>query len=207
MANRRILRLMPVAAACLLFASCIDSTVPLSAPDTSVADERLLGDWRLRGDDGSVNDYRVVAAGDKLPASVMRLTGHARKPDDTTEQFEPLLFFPTTIGQTTYLNVIEGKETIVKQIEDKGWTAETVNAYRIFRYRFEGQMLVVHIMDTDAKRRFIESGKIKGVIEKNKDGFVTNICFQDTSENLARFVTEVGDSLFSKDEIRLQRVK
>ena len=91
MATKRILRLLSMAATCLLFTSCFDSKVPLSDPGKSKADERLAGSWRGRNDDGSVNDYRFAPAGGKLPASVMRLTGSNRKPDGTTEQFEPLL--------------------------------------------------------------------------------------------------------------------
>jgi hypothetical protein len=56
-------------------------------------------------------------------------------------------------------------------------------------------------MDSDAKKRAVEAGKIKGVIEKDQGHFT------DTSENLAKFVAEAGDTLFSKDVLRLERVK
>jgi hypothetical protein len=104
MTTNRILRLLPMAAMCLLFTSCMDSKVPLSDPSKSKADERLAGNWQLRNDDGSMNSYRVALAGGKLPASVMRVTGSGRKPHGTTEQFEPLLLFPTATGDKTYLN-------------------------------------------------------------------------------------------------------
>ena len=138
MTTNRILQLLSMAAMCLLFTSCFDSKVPLSDPDKSKADERLAGDWRQRSEDGSVNDYRFAPAGGKLPASVMRVTGSSRKPDGTTEQFDPLLLFPTTIGEKTYLNVSDGKEPQVKLLEEKGWTAETVTAYLIFGIRSRG---------------------------------------------------------------------
>ena len=63
-ATNRILRLLPMAATCLLFTSCIDSNVPLSDPNKSKADERLAGNWQLRNDDGSVNSYRFALAGE-----------------------------------------------------------------------------------------------------------------------------------------------
>ena len=155
---------------------------------------------------GSVNDYRFAPAGGKLPASVMRVTGSSRKPDGTTEQFEPLLLFPTTIGEKTYLNVCDGKEPQVKLLEDKGWTAETVNAFLIFRYQVTGDTLTVQWMDGDAKKRAVEAGKIKGKIEKDQDGNV-RAHFTDTAENLTKFVAEAGDDLFSKDVLKLERVK
>jgi hypothetical protein len=33
------------------------------------------------------------------------------------------------------------------------------------------------------------------------------VLFTDTTENLAKFVAEAGDGLFSKDALRLERVK
>jgi len=206
MPTNRILKLLPMAALCLLFTSCFDSKVPLSDPGKSKADERLAGSWRGRNDDGSVNSYRFAPAGGKLPASVMRVTGSNRKPDGTTEQFEPLLLFPTTIGEKTYLNACDGKESQVKLLEDKGWTGETVTAYSIFRYQVTGDKMTVQWMDGDAKKRAIEAGKIKGKIEKDQDGN-DRAHFTDTAENLNTFIAKAGDDLFSKDVLKLERMK
>jgi hypothetical protein len=136
----------------------------------------------------------------------MRVTGSSRKPDGTTEQFEPLLLFPTTIGKQTYLNVCDGKEPQVKLLEDKGWTAETLAGYLIFRYQVAGDTLTVQWMDGDAKKRAVEAGKIKGKIEKDQDGN-DRTHFTDTAENLTKFVTTAGNELFSKDVLKLERVK
>jgi len=67
-------------------------------------------------------------------------------------------------------------------------------------------VLTLQWIDGDAKKRAIEAGKIKGAIEKDQDGN-TRFHFTDTTENLARFVAESGDTLFSKDALRLERVK
>ena len=56
------------------------------------------------------------------------------------------------------------------------------------------------------KKRAVEAGKIKGVIEKDQDGN-PRASFTDTTENLAKFVAEAGDGLFSTDMLRLERVK
>lgn len=206
MTTNRILQLISMVATCLLFTSCFDSKVPLSDPGKSKVDERLAGNWQFRNDDGSVNNYRFAPAGGKLPASVMRVTGSSRKPDGTTEQFDPLLLFPTAIEEKTYLNVTDGKEPKVKLVEEKGWTAETVNSYLIYRYKVTADMLTVQGIDGDAKKRSIEAGKIKGVIEKDEQGN-TKVYFNDTTENLVKFVAEAGDGLFSKDMVRWERAK
>jgi hypothetical protein len=75
MTTNRIPQLLPLAATCLLFTSCIDSKVPLSDPNKLQGDERLAGNWQLRNDKGSVNSYRFDLVGGRLPASVMRVTG------------------------------------------------------------------------------------------------------------------------------------
>ena len=195
-----------MAAVCLLFTSCADSTVPLSDPGKSKPDERLAGVWRQRGESGEVNNYRFAPAGGKLPAAVMRVAGSSRKPDGTTEQFEATLLFPTTLGEKTYLNVIEGKEEQIKLLEDNGWTPETVTSYLILRYQVTGDVLTMQGIDGDAKKRAIEAGKIKGTIEKDSSKF-TKVYFTDTTENLAKFVAEAGDDLFRKDVLKLERVK
>jgi hypothetical protein len=121
-------------------------------------------------------------------------------------QLDELLLFPTTIGDKTYLNVSDGKDAQVKLLEDKGWTAETVNAYLILRYQVTGDRLTVQWMDGEAKKRAVEAGKIKGKIEKDQDGNARAM-FTDTTENLAKFIAEAGDDLFSKDVLKLERVK
>jgi len=56
-------------------------------------------------------------------------------------------------------------------------------------------------MDGDARKRAIDGGKVKGVVQENKSKFT------DNTENLARFVAEAGDGLFSKEPIKLERVE
>jgi len=204
MKAKRILLLLPLASLCLLLTSCFDSNTPLSDPAKSKVDQRLAGVWQLRNDDGSVSYYHFGRVGDKLPASVMRVAGIQHKPDFAMEQFSELLVFPTTIDGKTYLNVCDGKDEQLKVLEEKGWTAETVHAFLIFKYQIKDDVLVVQGMDKDAKQRAIESGKIKGVIEKDR---FTTVRFTDTTENLAQFVAEAGDELFSESVVRLERVK
>jgi len=205
MGAKRSFQLLSVAALSLLLTSCFDSKVPLSDPQKAKSDDHLLGAWRFRGDSGEMNYYHFGRLGEKLPASVLRVVNVQHMPDGKMQQAD-LLVFPTTLGGKTYLNVAEIKPSQLTALEEKGWTAEAVDAYLILRYQITGDVLTLQWIDGDAKKRAIEAGKIKGAIEKDQDGN-TRFHFTDTTENLARFVAESGDTLFSKDALRLERVK
>ena len=161
--------------------------------------------WRFRGDGGEMNYYHIGHGGEKLPASVMQVVFVQHMPDGKMQSGE-LLVFPTTIGDKTYLNVTEAKPSQLKLLEEKGWTDETFNEYLILRYQITGDVLTIQLIDQEAKKRAVEAGKIKGMSEKDQDGN-TRVHFTDTTENLAKFVAEAGDDLFSKDVLRLERVK
>jgi hypothetical protein len=183
----------------LLLAGCDDSKTSLSDPGASKPDARLAGVWQFRGEDGQVTYYHMGRADEKLPESVMRVVGVTHG-EGKVEPPSELLIFPTTLDGKTYLNVTEGKERQVKLIEEKGWKG--VESYFIFKYQIDGDKLLVWVMDGDAKKRAIEGGQIKGVAEKNKPAK-----FTDTTENLARFVSQAGGSLFPNDPIKLARVE
>ena len=191
-------------AVCFFASGCDDSKNPLSDPQTSKTDERQVGVWRLRNSDG-VGYYHIGQAGGKLPGSVMRVVEvtHSQKKLEYPHEY---LVFPTTLGGKTYLSVTEGKEQQVKLLEEKGWKPEVVDSYYILKYQVDGDKLLVWTMDADAKKRAIESGKIKGVIEKKKDQYASTVKFIDTTENLARFVAEAGNGLFPNEPLRFEKV-
>ena len=86
---------------------------------------------------------------------------------------------------------------------ETGWKPDVVDRYAFFKYQVDGDKLVVWLIDEDAKERAIKGGKIKGVVEPNKPPK-----FTDTTENVARFVAEAGDSLLNlKDLVRFERVE
>jgi hypothetical protein len=78
--------------------------------------------------------------------------------------------------------------------------AEAVDSYYI-KYQVDGDKLVVWPIDEKAKLQATKDSTIKGVIDKDKPAK-----FIDATENVARFVIETGDSLFSKEPLRLERV-
>jgi hypothetical protein len=200
----RTLGLLAVTVAGLL-AGCDDSKNPLSTPQASKPDARLGGVWRLKDADGNVTYYHVGPLGEKAPASVMRVASVTHAKDGKLQEPGEFLVFPTALGENTYLNV-GGDHEKIKLLEEKGWAADTIDSYFVFKYRIEGDSLSLQMMDPEAKRKAIEGGKIKGVIETGKNG-PNRVRFSDTTENLARFVTGAGDSLFSKEPLHLERVK
>lgn len=192
--------LLLIAAFSLLLTSCFDTKNPLSDPQKSKADDRLAGVWRFRGDGGEMNYYHIGRVGEKLPASVMQVIFVQHMPDGSMES-DKLLTFPTSIGDKTYLNVAEVDASQLTQLQENGWTDEVVKDYSILRYQITGDVLTLEFVDQEAKRRAVEAGKIKGTTENER------WCCTDTTENLAKFVAEAGDGLFSKDVLRLERVK
>lgn len=205
MHRRHFSSLTSVAVAFLLFAGCDDSKNPLSDPQKSKPDTRLTGVWRLRGDGGEVTYYHIGTMGDKVPASLMRVMLVTHSKNGELHPPGEMLLFPTTLGAKTYLNLAEANEQQFKLLEEEGWNPKTVGAYLLPKYRVEKNTLLVWPVDWDAKKAAIQAGKVKGVVEKRDSG--DKVMFTDTTENLARFIAEAGDSLFAKEPLRLERVK
>jgi hypothetical protein len=198
-----------VAAACLLGTSC-DSKNPLSDPGQSKPDPRLAGLWRSKDPDGGVEYYHVGGAGDKLPESVMQVVLVTHDKNGQLKDPGVMLMFPTVLGNTAFLNVgidwsTNVRNSAVDGLKQEGWKPGVLEIYSIFKYRIEGDTLLLWLMAEDAKEQAIRSGKIKGdVPEKGKIGPSR---FTDTMENVARFFTAAGESLFEKEPKRLERVK
>ena len=80
-------------------------------------------------------------------------------------------------------------EKPIKNLDDNGWNASNVQSYMLYQYKFDGGRLVMYGIDGNTMKKAIKDGKVKGTIEDNSARFT------DTTENLARFVKEAGDSL------------
>ena len=204
--NARVFSLQVLALACLFLAGCGGpSKNPLSDPKTSKPDPRLAGVWRTTDKGGEITYYHAGPLGDKLPPSVMRVVGVKHLQNGGVQAPCELLIFPTVLGHKTYLNVTGGEEKEIKLLADKGWGS--VDEYLLMKYQVDGDTLLLWGMDENAVKRAIEGGKVKGTIQEGKDKTGPIATFTDTTENLARFVAAAGDDLFSKDALRLERVK
>jgi hypothetical protein len=184
-------------AACLGAAGCGDSTAPLSDPAAAKVDQRLLGVWRIKAEDGSVTYCHVGQAGEKLPGAMRIATVTHR--EDRIEPPTLLLAFVSRLGDKTYLNVADGKPERAERVAAEGW--KTVDAYFILRYEMADDKLTIWTMDAGAKRQAVEGGKIKGTTERRQ------ALLTDTTENLARFVAAAGDGLFRPEPARLERLE
>ena len=193
----------------LLFSGCEDSKNPLSDPQKSKPDNRLSGAWRLREPVAKHIEaiyFHVGAAGDKLPAGVMRAVQITHFTDGTIGRPVEFLIFSTTIGKNTYLNIAPGGDECLKVLKEKGWRG--VEGYVLLKYKVEADTVLGWKMDSDAKVKAIDAGKIKGK-DWAKPGFLLmdTYTITDTTENVARFVAGAGDSLFSENAMHLDRVK
>jgi hypothetical protein len=188
---------------------CDDSKNPLSDPQKAKPDMRLAGVWRGPEKNGMVAYYHVGRFGRPLPAGVLRLVmvGHFKdgKVDSPTE----MVMFSTTLGENTYANVGVPDEKGLSLLAEKGWKPEAVESFLIFRYKIDGDNLLVWQMDVAAKQRAIETHKIKGVIKERKGNqVIKQVAFTDSTENVARLIATEGDKLFSKEPLfKLERVK
>ena len=80
----------------LLFVGCDDSKSPLSDPQNSKADARLVGVWRLRGEGGEATYYHIGALGGNLPSSLMRLVSVTHSKTGELQPPGEMLVFPMT---------------------------------------------------------------------------------------------------------------
>ena len=187
--------------ACLLITGCGDSTVPLSDASKASPDKRLIGLWQHRHQNG-VTYYHVGRLGGKAPEGVMRVVIVSHPNSCELQEPHQLLAFRSDVGGHSYLNIASVTPEQLASILKEGWRAGLLDSYFLLRYRVDGDALLVWTMNNKAKRKAIEGGKIKGEIKDT-----TFIEFTDTTENLAQFVAATGDELFSKDVVRLERVK
>ena len=191
-----------LAAACLPLVSCIDSKGPLSSPEKAKADLELAGVWRAKRNDGSVQYYHVARTGDKLPAGILRAVSTVHAVNGTLWRPDEMLLFSSDIGNDRYLNIAAVNKTALDQLEKSGWDDKLVQGYFIGKYQVQGDALTIWSIDREAKRRAIQSGKIKGTVEKN------DVFFTDTPENVAALLAAPANAdLFNKEPIRYERVK
>ena len=178
--------------AVLLLVGCEDSKNPLSDPTTSKPDERLLGVWRVGVSQGADVYYHIGHAGKEFPKGVLRVVEvtHSEGNVDTVE----CLAFPTTLDGKTYLNFVDDEKQ-VKLMDEKGWKAGVVKSYTFVKYQLDGDTLEVWLIDEAAKEQAIKSGKVKGVNPWNSVA-----SFTDTTENVGRFITDAGDSMWETKE-------
>lgn len=144
---------------------------PISAPESAVADTRLLGKW-------SNVTLRITPG----PSPWM----HAEEIDG--EAVTKYDFYPTVIGKHRFLNV-RPYGTLANGRFKKG------TDYFILRYEVTADnTLTLWSIPTEKAARIIRSGKLKGSIDKGGA-----VYFEDTSENIRKFLQGTNiKALFSQ---------
>ncbi len=194
-------------AACFLASGCDDSKNPLSDPQTSKADGRLVGIWRTQVNDDCETYYHVghADAGANFAPGVMRIVAvtHCK---GMVGYAEENFAFATAIAGRNYLNfVMLDKEAVERLDKNGGKLADSVDGYKLLRYQIDGDKLVIWQMNEGAVKEAIKGGKVKGITVDDPE---KSAKFTDATENVARFVVAAGDSLWNtKNPTRFERVK
>ena len=200
--NRHLLRCRSVRFALLGFvllpAGCIDSEAPLSDPDQSAPDAKLLGRWihEERGlNPTEITIEKIVAAG--YPPGLMKLTLRAvAKGDDQTPKVGYV--FRTELKGKTYLNLCGqfGNSTV----ELPAWNKLRARGFRIFKYAAKKDTLTMWLVDDEAPlKAAVMNGVLKGTIRpQGYLDFEPTVKLKDTTANVAQFVMREDARLFSE---------
>jgi hypothetical protein len=185
-------------ALCLLLTSCVvTSENPLSSPHTAHADQQFVGDWFGKKD---LNTFRFTLT----KAPWMHVEIIPAKAGEKTDSYD---FFPTVIGNNTFLNVVLiGKD-------DQG---HPTKAYVFVRYSISGnRVLQMWRMSQDAAAAAVRAGKLTGIVDQDKNPMMVgqpphpevDVTLHDTGSKIVKFIQNSGvDELFSDTMEPLYRV-
>jgi hypothetical protein len=178
-----LFRLVSAAAACLVLTSCVvTSENPIAGPEASCSDPELVGTWHSKDKDDEIVVFSV-----KNAHRMHVLDGSTGKP---------------TQAHDFSVAVIDGEKYM--QFHDYD---ETLPGFTFVRYRMiQGRgVMTTWLMDTKKAAKLVQSGALKGVVQKNTgtDIDVRLIC---TATELAEFLHIHGpDTLFSDKGSNLYR--
>ena len=145
----------------LVTTSGCDWMFPLTSPSRATVDKRLIGYWKLERVTEDDAHYGVVALSDCSKLSKAFLENHPNLPRGATwmqvldiEKSNPSpsatsslsIFWPTTIGSTTYLNLA------TYDTEDKKLRTGS-RSYIICKYVVAGDSVTIYLPDVDASNR------------------------------------------------------
>jgi len=185
----------------LLLPSCVLRN-PLSDPDQSKPDERLLGAWKIV--DGDLDkylkpgSYGFIFIGKaeyvNAPTGLMTVVSVSNKPDHKIEAWRAVDFFPTRVGGSSYANCLEDEPRSADR--PVKWDKARVKGYTLMKYTVERDKLTVCMMDRDAVEKAVRSGRVKGTIEEH---WLFNGVALDGGPDLLPFLTREGDKLLFPD--------
>ena len=205
---KTFLRFLIGSALCVLLTSCVvTSDNPLSPAETAHADLALLGDWYSKKDQDTYH-YTLSSASWMHVVITHKQTDTGNKPGMIDLKPDEYDFYPTTIGNATYLNVVlNGKD-------DQG---HPTKSYVFVRYTITtDHVLVRWMMSRDVLAATVRAGKLKGKVHQDKNPTMVgnppqpdiDVNLTDTGENITKFILNSDVyKLFSDQMEPLERVK
>ena len=175
-----------------------------------------MPNWPVFGasDDPKVGYVHVGRGGGELPSGIIDAVSIGHNGDGTLSEPEHMLMFATSVGGNHYLNLVhteneeKDKNRDVAELKRVGWNLKLVKSYCLAKYEIRGDTLSIWIMDGDAQKKLIRSGKVKGTVQRS--GLLgTSVEFTDSTENLAAMLAAPDSAnLFDKEPtLRFKRVK
>jgi len=170
---------------CLLLTACVvDSENPIGLPESAQIDQRLLGDWVAKNGD-------IVHFSAKDAHWMMAVT--APKEPDPAKNPKPDLFFVTSIGDDTYLNM-------------RSVSKDSKTTYSLFRYTITSdQKLEMWGMSQDEMAAAVRADKLQGTVQdRGTTGKPphpdVDVHLTDSSENLVKFISRHAPTDIFDDE-------
>jgi len=198
----------------LLYAGCttISSENPLSDPDTSKADEKLLGEWTPKEKQTDTYLRLTVKKMDApgYPAGVMKLILTPFEPDGTPVKGGTIrigAFFCTELKGKRFINLcgrcVEGPAKL------PAWEKLRGQGFSIVKYSATRDTFSHwHVGDETPLKTAVKNGKLKGMFQAaGAGGFGPTVRVTDTSANLARLLSNEETRIFSGRPTVLVRIK
>ncbi len=179
-----------------LLAGCIDSEAPLSDPEKSKPDEKVLGKWIYEekgASQGQITIEKVGAAG--FPPGIMTLTMRPR----TRSAISKVGFvFSSELKGKTYLNVFGRMVDAPAKIPT--WNQVRAGGFSILKYAVKEDTLTFWVVDDESPlKTAVKNGRLKGTIRpRGYLDFEPTVKLKDTSANVAQIVLREDEKLFSE---------
>jgi hypothetical protein len=202
MNHRKTCQFVLLALAALAAGCGPSSRNPLSDPSTSVADEKLYGEWEvgvlgLIGQDFSgVRIEKLTLPG--YPPGAMKITLIGGEIPDRPQLG---LAFTSELGGKTYLNICFDAK---RAVDLPPWDQLRAGGFEIIKYEAAEKSVKIWSLHREVVRSAIERGEVAGVVtpvKYNKTTVHHNMELTDTSENLALFVEKNDLQLFVGEKI------
>jgi hypothetical protein len=185
--------------------SCVHSEHPLADPETCAFDERLVGQWKKVGQDGSEFVFIGRPRDIKNRPDGMMVLNDVSLSSEKHELFwnpTATYFFVTRVGNDEYLQtfILSGKYP-----NESDWKKVTVKNYIFAKFKITDDRLTLWIIGQEATATAVKGGKLKGGVKKADLG--EWIVLNEDSEGLRRYLKQGGNTTLFPDSTKLSFVR